>query len=57
MLWEHESQASVSTAFSSQKFSLETKLSDFLSSVDFCASSFSVGIKFYFIERISKVSL
>ena len=36
----------------------ETKLSDFLSSViNFCASSFSVGIKFNFIERISKVSL
>ena len=35
----------------------ETKLSDSPSSVNFCASSFSVGIKFNFIERISKVSL
>ena len=35
----------------------ETKVFDFLTSVKFHASSFSVCIKFNFIERILKVSL
>ena len=33
----------------------ETKLFDFLSSVNFRAGSFSVGIKFNFIERMTEI--